>query len=397
MCLARSVVLPLLAALALSACATSSTSGMRKSSTTATVASADLPDSFAGAWFVTAVFPTGATHGNAGDRHIGTAVLVKGDDVSDVNGHRCSTPAFVTSHVTAEIAGMKMTAPSDIDRVQVNCADKPFAILLQIPGRSLPDGARGSTMLDGSTPVLIVQRAEALYLLERAEEVLFRQASVIPALTLGGGAITGQSAKPAAHIKAQPATVATSRKPATTQLAQISKVSTSKTSDNKAPDSKPPAKKTMVKSVVTSAPKVQTKSPTSTLAQSTTKPQPLSPTKSMTALMASDVAGAKPAKPAKQPASNIEKSAAKPTVAAPKPGAAIHLASYAGISAAVHGWETLRGQYPELTPLKPVYVSTDVSGKAPLVRLFAAGAAPDKLRQICSDLQSKQAYCTLNP
>ena len=116
---------------------------------------------------------------------------------------------------------------------------------------------------------------------------------------------------------------------------------------------------------------------------------PVSPsaTSGATALVASDVSGAK------RPAAV----AVKPITTAPKAGAAIHLASYTGIGAAVHGWETLRGRYAELTPLKPLYVSTDIAGKGPMIRLFASGAAPEKLRQICSDLQSKQAYCALNP
>ena len=126
----------------------------------------------------------------------------------------------------------------------------------------------------------------------------------------------------------------------------------------------------------------------------------------MMALMASDVSGAKQHKLAKMPATTtatpvskaaVKVAAAKPTTMAPRGGEAIHLASYTGLDAAVQGWTSLRGQYSELAALKPLYVSSDGSGKATTIRLFAAGATPDKLRQICSDLQSKQAYCTLNP
>jgi hypothetical protein len=395
MCFVRYALLPVLATLTLAACASPSTSGksaVGMGTSSAVAGMSGLPDTFAGAWFVTAVFPTGAAHGNAGDRHIGTALLVKADEVSDVNGRRCATPAFTTSHVTAEIAGMKMAAPSDVDRVQVDCGGKPFETLLQLPGKALPNAAspiRGSAMLDGSTPVLIAQRPEGLYLLERAEQVLYRQANVMPALMLGRSDTAAPSAKPAAHVKAQPIANSAGHK-STLPLAQASKT----------PAAKSPVKLAAKPEAVTkNEPSAKSKLPakSETLAKNATKtqpassqsslPKPSSSTKGMTALVASDVSGAK--RPA---AMSI-----KPTTTAPKPGAAIHLASYTGIGAAVHGWETLRGRYSELTPLKPLYVSTDIAGKGPTIRLFASGAAPEKLRQICSDLQSKQAYCALNP
>lgn len=373
----RPALLTVLASLALAACASPSTSGKLAAGTS------ELPDSFAGAWFVTAVFPTGASHGNAGDRHIGTALLVKADEVSDVNGRRCATPAFTNSHITAEIAGMKMAAPSDVHRVQVACDGKPFETLLQLPGKALPAAAqpiRGSAMLDGSTPVLIAQRPEGLYLLERAEQVLYRQANLMPDLTLGRGSTAVPSTKPVSHAKAQP----------------IARAAVHKSTLPPAQAKKTPAGKEVVKLAAKSEAKVKPASRQPILAKpSLPKPS----TKGMTALVASDVSGAKDMKQAKRPVATAEKaaSAVKPTTTAPKPGAAIHLASYAGIGAAVHGWETLRSRYTELTPLKPLYVSADIAGKGPMIRLFASGAAPEKLRQICSDLQSKQAYCALNP
>jgi hypothetical protein len=411
--------------LALSACATSpkATSSMSGGET-----AAGLPDDFAGAWFVTAVFPTGAAHSNSGDRHLGVAVLVKGDEVSDVNGHRCESPAFTASHVTAEVAGLKMTAPAEIDRLQIACAGKPFTTLLQVPGKSLSaigvsarnTTASGSALLDGAAPVLIAQRPEGLYLLERAEQVLYRQADMAPALILDSPARSKMQtsapskpkplqAKPLAKaqpakaqpLKTQPVATMVAPKPVapTTHVAE-SKINKNEAGKTAATNSV--TKTAALKPVL----KPQPTTPIVSSSKATPQTQPALPSKNMMALMESDVSGMKPRKLSKTPATTtptpaskaaVKTATAKPTAVAPKGGEAIHLASYPGLDAAEHGWASLRQQYSELASLKPLYVSTDGTSKAPTIRLFAAGATPGKLRQICSDLQSKQAYCTLNP
>lgn len=81
----------------------------------------------------------------------------------------------------------------------------------------------------------------------------------------------------------------------------------------------------------------------------------------------------------------------------PAPGTAMHLASYKGQSAAKRGWKILLGEYDELDPLSPLYVTVDVPGKGPVIRLYATGAAPAEISRICAALKAKKVYCALNP
>ena len=75
----------------------------------------------------------------------------------------------------------------------------------------------------------------------------------------------------------------------------------------------------------------------------------------------------------------------------------MHLASYKGESAAKRGWKILLGEYDELDPLSPLYVTVDVPGKGNVVRLYATGAAPAEIDRICAELRAKKVYCALNP
>lgn len=322
-------------------------------------ATTNLPVSFGGAWFVTGVFPVGSAHGNGGDHHIGVAVLLKDDDVSDVNGRRCADPAFAEGKVTADSVGLKLPVKGDIARLQVSCAGKPFATLLQFPGKSLPGAAAaaGTAMLDGSATVLMAQRPEALYLMERAEQVLYRQALVshgaAPALIVA----SPQEAMPKAMSKPETATP------------KISSAIIEKT---------PAEKKSKTADTAQHAPKMK-----SMLAAA--EPGP------------AETKATQPKSKEKTPKATEQQALAKPTTTPPKLGTAIHLASYTGMNSAARGWDVLHDKYPELAALKPLYVTVDIAGKGTMIRLFATGAKESKLKQICSDLQAKQAYCALHP
>lgn len=398
-----------LALLAIAAAATTPAIAAGNTPPSAAAATA-VPNAFGGAWFVSAVFPTGAHQGNDGDPHLGVLVVIKANEVSDVNGRRCAAPRFARKQVKAETAlGFAGLA----DQLQIHCAGQPFATLLMVPGKALAAGKRqdGTALLAGKAPVLLARRPEALYLLERAEQALYRQAT-IGAATVAGSAPAGpisetpvateapQMETPKAVAQSQPkpltkTAAATSRektqaKPATSAkaladaTAQPSKAKAQKLQANTGPQ-KPAA-------VATTA--------------ATRKAEPASGKLAVPdiALLRSDVSGARPAqgkaasgataaKPLAAAKPVTQQAAARATKTAPKPGMAIQLASYSGIGAATAGWQSLHSAYPELTPLKPLYVAAD---NAPVVHLYATGAGADKLRQICGDLQSKQAYCTIS-
>jgi hypothetical protein len=336
----------------------------------ASVATTGLPDSFAGAWFVSGVYPSGSSQGSGGDRHIGVAVHISQSEVSDVNGQRCLHPDFAADQVSANAAGLKMTVTGDVARLQVTCDGKPFAILLQAPGKALPStaGAAGTALLEGAEPVLLAQRPEAVYLLERAEQVLYRQA-----------AITTPASAPASVEPEEPAAApADEAKYVDPKASEHVLVAPSDTAPLAAEPAKP-----------------VTKSKAKPTAASSSEPK-------MKSMAATADAGANAAKKAGQKAEAktvkvAEKAGlAKATSVAPKPGTAIHLASYNAVPAAAHGWQLLQGEYGELASLKPLYVSVDIAGKA-MIRLFATGASEAKLKQICGALQAKQAYCALHP
>lgn len=81
----------------------------------------------------------------------------------------------------------------------------------------------------------------------------------------------------------------------------------------------------------------------------------------------------------------------------PASGTAMHLASYKGESAAKRGWKILLGEYDELDPLSPLYVTVDVPGKGEMIRLYATGVEPAEIAKICAALKAKKVYCALNP
>lgn len=386
-------------------------------------ASSALPAAYSGAWFVTNVFPVAARQANMGDQHIGAVVLLRASEVNDVNGRRCFSPGFTEDKVSAEAAGMKMPGPGEIRRLQIACAGKSFATLLLVPGKTLGAGERAkqSALLDGGAPVLMMQRPEALYLLERAEAALYRQAGISGATMPPAAPVQkqheGTPSRPIASAKArtvpqpmapqrqkpkgkpQPQTAGATQRPASPKKASspsgaaMAQALPSRNTPRKEQKSGKDRSTASVQKISSStAPKTQARD----IAKSgAAKPPATNSDMPGTALLASDVSGAKSKMPA---ASAVEKPATKPTAAratavAPKAGTAIQLASYPGIGAAAEGWKALHGAYPELTSLKPLYVS---AGKDPAIRLFATGAEPEKLRQICGDLQSKQAYCTLS-
>lgn len=322
---------------------------------------AGLPDSFAGAWFVTAVFPHATSHDANNDRHIGTAVLLESDVVGDVNGHRCSVPTLAKNTLTAAAANLKWRIDGHIERLQVTCAGKVFATYLKIPGRSLPNEIRpnGTGMFDKSAPILIAQRPEALYLLERAEQVLSHQINVtsvlVPPSTLSQSALATETSMQSAV------------KPATVKSVAVT------------PDGNKTGKALAMKSMPAMG---ETNASMKTTHDSASKDVAKAPANGKTPVN-------------KEPAG--KPSVAEPTNVVPRPNEAIHLASYREMTTATRGWEILRHDYPELAPLKPLYVAIDIAGKGKMIRLYGTGAPAAKLQEICSDLQSEQAYCALNP
>ncbi|HVJ40717.1 MAG TPA: hypothetical protein VM639_04440 [Dongiaceae bacterium] len=367
-----------------------------------------VPKQFSGAWFVTGAFPAASAQGSVADPHIGTVIVLKAAEASDVNGRRCFSPRFNREQVKGDALGIKGVSGM-LEQLQVSCAGQPFATLLLLPGKSLQPAQRqqGNASL-GDAPVLMVRRPEALYLLERGEQVAYRQATIA---TNGVPAAAAPAHKPAS--KAAPRPSAPKAKPqAGKPIAARKPAAASTVSSKTAPK---PAKLAVAEAKRADKPSAKAPAKTAAAAQKAAIPA--------TQLLASDVSGLKPnkpktnaiaAKPAVKPAVKpVAQSTEKPAGAAsvqatpaavksaptlpvatnPKAGTAIQLASYSGIDAAAEGWKALHGTYPELTALKPLYVA---AGNEPTVRLFATGVAPEKLRQICGDLQSKQAYCTLS-
>ncbi|HWT98140.1 MAG TPA: hypothetical protein VN229_11015 [Terriglobales bacterium] len=389
-----------------------------------------LPSAFNGTWFVSAVFPTGVPQGNAGDPHLGALVMVKAGGVSDVNGRRCAAPRFESRKVKDVGAALGFSGAAD--QLQVTCAGQPFATLLLVPGKALAAGNRnsGSALLSGKSSVLFARRPEALYLLERAEQALYRQATIGAVAPSGSESVMPVPEKPIATAPEAPApeekkvpqkqAVAAKAKPQAKAPATAQAIPPAKTTPamkTAAPakltadatqQSKAKTQKSQLATATTKAPAMKQPAASQQASAQAAKPATKPTTKVSqsavpdVALLESDVSGAKPqpskaagtgskAPVAAKPAAT--QAAAQATKTAPKPGMAIQLASYSGIGAATAGWQSLHSAYPELMPLKPLYVAAD---NAPIVHLYATGAATDKLRQICGDLQSKQAYCTIS-
>jgi hypothetical protein len=117
---------------------------------------------FTGVWYVSGVYPVAAAQASAGDPHLGAALAIGSNEVSDVNGQRCVTPAFEADQVDASATGLKGAPTRKWDRLTVNCAGKAFATYLRVPQQA------------GEPATLLQQRPEGLYLLEQADTLLHR-------------------------------------------------------------------------------------------------------------------------------------------------------------------------------------------------------------------------------
>lgn len=293
---------------------------------------------FVGLWYVSGVFPTAAARASVADPHLGAALVIDGAEVSDINGQRCVTPTFQADKADAQSLGQALGAPAvpagRWDRLQVSCDGKAFATYILVPAKS-------GLGMAATAPkhALLQQRPEALYLLEQAEEILYRTPGELLKQPV---AVTGEVAPKLEAALPEPAPAEKAGKAET------------------APIIKP----------VELAPK--------------TAPMPVPE-------------GPVAAQP--EPAAKM----ATPHVTAtggakiPAPGTAIHLASYKGESAAKRGWKILLGDYDELDPLSPLYVAVDVPGKGAIIRLYATGEDKAGLSKICTALKAKKVYCTLNP
>jgi len=278
------------------------------------------------------VFPTAAAQASVADPHLGAALVIDGAEVSDVNGQRCVTPTFGADKTSAQGLGLKAAPVGDWDRLQVSCNGKAFATYILVPAKS---GL--GTAAAAPKQVLLQQRPEALYLLEQAEEILYRAPGELLKTPV---AMTGAAAP---KLEAVP--------PETAHAKEAGKAAT--------------------------APMIA--------------PVELAPKTAPTPVPEGPVA-AEPAAKAAAPHVTATSGAKIPA-----PGTAMHLASYKGESAAKRGWKILLGEYDELDPLSPLYVAVDVPGKGAIIRLYATGEDEAGLAKICAALQAKKVYCALKP
>ncbi len=193
----------------------------------------------------------------------------------------------------------------------------------------------------GDGPALLQQRTEGLYLLEPAAALQYRRPSETAAGPLASGAMTPVPETPKVE--------------------------------------KPKVEKPVAKSAPAElAPK---KHETKKAEAAKTAPAPMAegPVEATTA----------------EPAAKVGAKAAHGKL--PAAGTAMHLASYKGESAAKRGWKILLGEYDELDPLSPLYVSVDVPGKGEMIRLYATGVELAEIAKICAALKAKKVYCALNP
>jgi hypothetical protein len=305
---------------------------------------AAVPEAFAGRWFVSAVYPVGTARASLGDRHLGTSLVIGASEVSDINGQRCVVPELVADRNPGDLR-FGTAQLGDVERLTVTCKGKSFATYLLLPGRKL-DASYQSADAPGVPYALLADRPEGQYLLERAEQVLHRQAS-LQAVSAGDGVVPVVSPK-----KAEPGAVA---KPFVPQ----------------------PAAPTL------NAPLALT-------------PEPPVPVTAPEPAPAPAVAAVNPAPAATGKAAKADAVAATEGSVLPASGTAIHLASYQGISAAKRGWKTLLGEFDALDPLSPLYVDVDVAGKGRMVRLYATGGDRKTLDTACTALLAKGAYCVLS-
>jgi hypothetical protein len=117
---------------------------------------------FTGTWYVSGVYPAAAAQANAGDPHLGAALAIGPNEVSDVNGQRCVSPAFEADQVDTAGSGLEGVPAGRWDRLTVICAGKAFATYLRVPQKA------------GEPAALMPQRPEGLYLLEQADTLLHR-------------------------------------------------------------------------------------------------------------------------------------------------------------------------------------------------------------------------------
>ncbi len=298
-----------------------------------------LDGRFAGTWYVSGAFPAAATDGSAADQHLGTSLVIGAEEVSDVNGQRCITPAFASGSVAAsdvKLAG----AEGALDQLTVTCDGKGFATFLRLPDRS------------GEGPALFQQRPEGLYLLEQAAALQHRLPSEAAGPIGANGEMAAARTLPAhEEPKAHEEPAAHESAPAAATSAPVELT----------PKPKESAETAAVPSAVPEGP------------------------------VAEAHAASAPASASASAAAAAEGSAL------PAKGTAMHLASYKGMSAAKRGWKILLGEYDELDPLSPLYATVDVPGKGPMIRLYATGATPAEITRICAALRAKNAYCALNP
>lgn len=298
------------------------------------------PPAFAGRWFVSAAYPKGNGMANAGDPHLGASIVIDTVETNDVNGQSCVDPYLAVDR-TAQGVHLGDVVLSGLERLTVTCGGHAFATYYLLPGRKLDASYRAGA--GGDTPhALIAARPEAHYLLERADQVLFRQASVPPSL------ITVPRVVP---VSTNPAAALPAAKP-------VAK----------------PVELTPVAVTTDNDPTLQ-----APLVLAPAMPEPAAP---------EPAAG-----PKAKPAATLAEATLSSNL--PAAGTAIHLASYSGFSAAKRGWKTLLGEFDALDPLSPLYVEIDVPEKGRMIRLYATGADAAGLTAACAALTAKGAYCQM--
>lgn len=290
---------------------------------------------FAGTWYVSGVFPVTTQKSSVGDPHLGVALLIDADEVSDVNGQRCLSPVFVSDIMmpgdSVESIVARLSANGHWQRLTVTCDAKAFATYLRL----FEQGDAASTLLQ--------QRPEGLYLLEQAAALQYRATREMTPLQ--HQAITSA---PTYYVPQAAAPIAS-----TSPIELVPKKQKAKVEPTKI------ALAPMVEGPVEAAqPEPAVKIAASTAAKTTTK-------------VSSDEL--------------------------PAAGTAIHLASYKGESAAKRGWKILLGEHDELDLLSPLYVRVDVPDQGEMIRLYAIGAEPVEIAKICTALKAKNIYCELNP
>lgn len=297
---------------------------------------------FFGTWYVSEVFPLASKGSNVTDPHLGSALVISPSEVSDVNGQRCSAPVFTLDNTAPPKLGMRPAQDVKWERLTVSCNAQAFATYLRVSGNH-DDG-----------PALLQQRPEAFYLLEQAAALQHRYP---------------------------------------TELAPISPQIETNASSEKTPIKDVPA----VKKSAEALPAIKVEAKQSEIKASDTKPaQPSSAPVDIPAPMIEGPVDVTQSDTVESPETNIggDRQTADTLPAA---GTAMHLASYKSVSAAKRGWKLLLGDYDELDPLSPLYVTVDVPGKGKIIRLYATGAEPAEIVKICAALEAKQVYCSLRP